>query len=46
MHESFWDVKVVVAVGDITEENTDAIVNAANFREKTTNCLPIVIRTV
>lgn len=30
MQNSFLDGKVVVAVGDITEEKTDAIVNAAN----------------
>ena len=30
MENSFLDGKVVVAVGDITEEKTDAIVNAAN----------------
>jgi O-acetyl-ADP-ribose deacetylase len=30
MKESFLNGKVIVAVGDITEETTDAIVNAAN----------------
>ena len=30
MHESFLGGKVIVAVGDLTEETTDAIVNAAN----------------
>ncbi len=30
MTESFLNGKVIVAVGDITEETTDAIVNAAN----------------
>lgn len=30
MQDSFFNGKVVVAVGDITEEKTDAIVNAAN----------------
>ncbi len=30
MKNSFLDGKVIVAVGDITEETTDAIVNAAN----------------
>lgn len=30
MKESFLDGRVTVAVGDITEETTDAIVNAAN----------------
>jgi O-acetyl-ADP-ribose deacetylase (regulator of RNase III) len=30
MNETFLDGKVIVAVGDITEERTDAIVNAAN----------------
>ena len=30
MQESFLDGRVVVAVGDLTEETTDAIVNAAN----------------
>lgn len=30
MHESFLNGKVIVAVGDLTEETTDAIVNAAN----------------
>lgn len=31
MNETFLEGKVVVAVGDITEERTDAIVNAANY---------------
>lgn len=30
MNDSFLDGKVIIAVGDITEENTDVIVNAAN----------------
>lgn len=30
MQESFLEGKVIVTVGDITEENSDAIVNAAN----------------
>lgn len=30
MPETFLDGKVIIAVGDITEETTDAIVNAAN----------------
>ena len=30
MQESFFGGKVIVAVGDLTEETTDAIVNAAN----------------
>ncbi|MEO6590574.1 MAG: O-acetyl-ADP-ribose deacetylase [Pyrinomonadaceae bacterium] len=30
MENSFLDGKVIVAVGDITEEKTDAVVNAAN----------------
>ncbi len=30
MTEKFLDDKVIIKVGDITEENTDAIVNAAN----------------
>lgn len=30
MQESFLDGKVIVTVGDITEESSDAIVNAAN----------------
>lgn len=31
MHEEFINGKVIVKVGDITEENVDAIVNAANW---------------
>ena len=30
MHEEFLNGKVIVKIGDITEENVDAIVNAAN----------------
>ena len=30
MEERFLDEKIIVTVGDITEQNTDAVVNAAN----------------
>ena len=31
MEKEFLDARVIVAIGDITRENTDAIVNAANW---------------